>query len=269
MLEQRKEPPKVEPKLPSGMDLACQHLHASKRQAAAHAAALFRGDRSPGSWESLISECYQWMSRTPIPWSWGSGPREPKWRRGAEMDSAAGKTGVGVASGAAQAPVLARGLRCPLLAWSCKLSVMRLPVRFIVFSAALAVFALCAVGPAAAQSSSSQPGRTQTAPAPAPSTGVYVATNPLAGVNYDNAYDLSLEMAYDHMKAGPTLVQGSHLGGLNLTGSRWLTEHWGLQASGRAYIGTSGAGLNYLPSGCYLKGPVVKHYFFVGGPEWL
>ena len=145
---------------------------------------------------------------------------------------------------------------------------MRLPVRFLVFPAALAVYVLCSAGSAAAQSSSSQPGQTQSAPAPMPE-GTYTPSNPLAGVSYDNKYDLSLGMAYDHMKAGPTLVQGANLGGLDLTGSRWFTKHWGLQASGRAYIGTSGAGLNSLPSGGTLKGPAVKQYFFVGGPEWL
>ncbi len=146
---------------------------------------------------------------------------------------------------------------------------MRLPVRFLVFAAALAAFALCSAGRAAAQSRSSQPGQTQPAPTPGAGVGTYTPTNPLAGVSYDNKYDLSLGMAYDHMKAGPTLVQGAHLGGLDLTGSRWFTRHWGVQASGRAYIGTSGAGLNFIPTGGYLKGPMVKQYFFVGGPEWL
>jgi hypothetical protein len=30
----------------------------------------------------------------------------------------------------------------------------------------------------------------------------------LANVRYDNRYDVSLGMAYDHIKAGPTLLQG-------------------------------------------------------------
>jgi hypothetical protein len=131
----------------------------------------------------------------------------------------------------------------------------------------MAALALWPVMPAAAQSSSSQ---TSAPPASAPTSqapinGTYVATNPLAGVRYDNKYDLSLTMAYDHMKAGPTLLQGSNLGGLDLTGSRWFSKRWGLQASGRAYMGTSGAGVNKFN----LKGPTVKQYFFVAGPEWL
>lgn len=73
-------------------------------------------------------------------------------------------------------------------------------------------------------------------------------------------------MAYGHMKAGPTLLQGSNLGGLNMDGSYWLTKHWGIVASGRGYVGTSGTAPN-APNN--VKGPVVKEYFFVGGGEWL
>ena len=40
---------------------------------------------------------------------------------------------------------------------------------------------------------------------------------------------LSLGMAYDHMKAGPNLLQGSNLGGLDLSGSMWLSKHWGVE----------------------------------------
>ena len=84
-------------------------------------------------------------------------------------------------------------------------------------------------------------------------------------MRYDNRYDLSLGMAYDHMKAGPTLAQGSNLGGLDLNGSYWLARHWGLEGSARGYVGTSGAGVNDLG----IQGPFVSQYFFVAGPEWL
>lgn len=148
-------------------------------------------------------------------------------------------------------------------------SVMRLSVRFTLLTAVLAALTLLPARPVAAQSSSSQPGQTATTPSSSNQgpivNGGYVAINPLAGVNYNNKYDLSLGMAYDHMKAGPTLVQGAHLGGLNLTATRWFSKHWGVEGSGRAYIGTSGAGVNDLN----LKGPMVKQYFFVGGAEYL
>lgn len=137
----------------------------------------------------------------------------------------------------------------------------------------MAATVLCAATVAPAQSSSSQtPG--QTVPTqPAPANGTYVATNPLAGVNYNNRYDLSLGMAYDHMKAGPTLLQGSNLGGLNLSGSMWLTRRWAVETSERAYFGTSGAGTSTGPSGgnaqFNIKGPFISEYFFTAGPEWL
>ena len=95
--------------------------------------------------------------------------------------------------------------------------------------------------------------------------GTYVVVDPLAGVRYDNRYDLSLGLAYDHMKAGPTLLQGSNLGGLDINGSYWLAKHWGLEGSARGYLGTSGAGVNSVG----VQGPVVSQYFFVAGPEWL
>ncbi len=100
----------------------------------------------------------------------------------------------------------------------------------------------------------------------APSYGTYVSVDPLARVRFDNRWDLSLGMAYDHMKAGPNLLQGSNLGGLDMDGSFWLTKHWGLIGSGRGYIGTSGTAPN---SPNNVRGPVVKQYFFVGGAELL
>jgi len=145
-------------------------------------------------------------------------------------------------------------------------------------TAILAAFwVLCAVGAAGhaqsqGSSSQSQPTTppTQNPDTEVPNYGVYVATDPLAKVRYDNRWDLSLGLAYDHMKAGPTLLQGSNLGGLDMNGSFWLTRHWGIEASGRGYVGTSGTAPNdKAADGGDLKGPVVKQYFFVGGVEAL
>ncbi len=149
---------------------------------------------------------------------------------------------------------------------------MHLPVRFSAFFAAAAV-GLCAATVVAQQSSSSQtPAQTESTPQ-TPGNGTYIAINPLAGVNYDNRYDVSLGMAYRHMKAGPTLVQGANLGGLNLSGTMWLTKRWGLEGSGRAYFGTSGTGNSSGPTGGAaqnnIKGPFISEYFFTAGPQWL
>jgi hypothetical protein len=144
---------------------------------------------------------------------------------------------------------------------------MRFPVRFSVFLAAFAALALVPSVRCQAQAQSpSSPSASSAAQsaAQAPQTP-YVVVDPLANIHYNNRYDLSLGMAYDHMKAGPTLLQGSNLGGLDLSGSYWLSGHWGLEGSGRAYVGTSGA----APNPFNIDGPFVAQYLFVAGPEWL
>ena len=133
--------------------------------------------------------------------------------------------------------------------------VMRFPVRFSALFAALAALALCAGTRAQAQSTADQTS----------GNGTYIAVAPLANVRYDNRSDVSLGMAYDHMKAGPTLLQGSNLGGLDLSGSLWFARHWAVEGTGRGYVGTSGAGVNDQN----IDGPFVAQYLFAAGPEWL
>lgn len=142
---------------------------------------------------------------------------------------------------------------------------MRLPVRFTAPVLAVAALALCPASRAQVQSPISDQGN---------GNPQYEAIDPLAGVRYDNnRYDVSLGMAYDHMKAGPTLLQGSNLGGLDASGTYWLSTHWGVEGSGRIYVGTSGAGTSSGPTGGNaqhnIKGPFVSEYFFTAGPEWL
>lgn len=132
--------------------------------------------------------------------------------------------------------------------------------------------AVCVSASAAAQSqtgqSSSGTGASpnQTSASQAPGSGTYIAIDPLANVKYDNRYDVSLGMAYRHIKAGPNVLQGANLGGLDLTGSYWLSKNWGVQGTGRYYVGTSGVGQVTAPS---LKGPFVSEEVFAAGPEWL
>jgi hypothetical protein len=97
---------------------------------------------------------------------------------------------------------------------------MRLPVRFSVSLLAATVLAVFAGARIHAQSQPSQDSSSQTAPTQVPTdqstgNGTYISIDPLAKVRYDNRFDASLGMAYDHMKAGPTLLQGSNLGGLD------------------------------------------------------
>jgi hypothetical protein len=144
---------------------------------------------------------------------------------------------------------------------------MRFPASLSLSVAALAAFGFFSPARSAAQASGQSSSSSATAvqsPAPTPEPS-YIAVDPLAGVRYDNRYDIYLGMAYDHMKAGPNLLQGSNLGGLDLSGSYWLTRRWGVEGSGRAYLGTSGA----APNPYSINGPFVAQYFFTGGPEWL
>jgi hypothetical protein len=153
---------------------------------------------------------------------------------------------------------------------------MHFPVRFSFALVAFAALLVCAgtraEGQAAptGQSSSSQPAAAQNPePAPAP---VYVSIDPLANVRYDNRYDVSVTTAYAHLKAGPNAHEGANLGGLNVEGSYWLTGRWGIEGTGRAYMGTSGAAPNSFVRNGHtesIQGPFVAQYIFAAGPEFL
>jgi hypothetical protein len=142
---------------------------------------------------------------------------------------------------------------------------MRFPVICFA-SIAAAALALCAATTASSQSSSSS--STDQAPQSTPQTAPepsYVAVDPLAGVRYDNRFDISLGAAYAHIKAGPTLLQGANLGGLNLSGSYWFARRWGAEGTFRPTFGTSGAAPNVYS----IDGPFVAQYMFAAGPQWL
>ena len=138
---------------------------------------------------------------------------------------------------------------------------MRLTARFSLF---LAVLVSGLLATASSVYSQVQPAVQSTAPQTT-GNGTYIVVDPLANIHYDNKYDISLGLAYDHMKAGPNLLQGANLGGLDLSGSYWFSKHWGLEGSGRGYLGTSGA----APNPYSINGPFIQEYLFAAGPEWL
>ncbi len=142
---------------------------------------------------------------------------------------------------------------------------MRLPVRSSLFSAVLVLGLLASASLAFSQVQPS----VQSTSSQTSGNGTYIAVDPLANIRYDNKYDVSLGMAYAHMKAGPTILEGSNLGGLDLSGSYWLSKHWAAEGNIRGYAGTSGAGLGNNVSTQSISGPFIQEYFFVGGPEWL
>jgi hypothetical protein len=135
---------------------------------------------------------------------------------------------------------------------------MRLPETLFSVLAAFAALVLFAASPRVEAQG-------QSTPAPTAGTGTYIVVDPLANIHYDNKYDVSVGIAYAHMKAGPNLLQGSNLGGVDLSGSYWFRKHWALEGSGRGYLGTSGA----APNPYSINGPFVMEYLFVAGPEWL
>jgi hypothetical protein len=130
-------------------------------------------------------------------------------------------------------------------------------------AAACAAFSLSACGQAQNAQQPTQPPSQQSQPG----NGTYVSSDPLAGVRYDNRWDLSVGLAYGHIHAGPTIREGANLGGLDVSGSYWLTKRWGIEGSGRGYLGTSGT----TPAASVLgeSGVFVSQYMFLGGAEYL
>jgi hypothetical protein len=132
---------------------------------------------------------------------------------------------------------------------------MRLKDSLFTSLTAVTVLAVCAATSGHAQSTASQTA----------GTGTYVTTDPLANVRYDNKYDLSVAPAYRHIKAGPTLLQGANLGGINLAGTYWFARRIGLEGTLRGYLGTSGAAPNIYD----IRGPFIQEYQFAAGPSFL
>ena len=147
---------------------------------------------------------------------------------------------------------------CPPSARSCKLLMMRLSVRFSVVFATLGVLAL-ALAPHAAQGQNQA--QSSSTAAQVPSTPTYVVLDPLANVHYDNRYDLSVGAAYRHMKAGPTLLQGSNLGGLDVSGSYWFCQRWAARGLSAAPTSAPAVPAAIQHSGQLIKGPFVAQYF--------
>ena len=138
--------------------------------------------------------------------------------------------------------------------------------RNLIVAASAAVFAaaLQAQTSSQAQPQTQDQPQAQTQPATT-ANGTYIAIDPLAGVKYDNRWDVSVGLAYGHIHAGPNLREGADLGGIDVSGSYWLTKHFGLEASGRGYLGTSGT----APNSDSLNGLFVSQYMFLGGIEYL
>ena len=154
---------------------------------------------------------------------------------------------------------------------------MRLSVRFFIVFAGLGVLALGVAPRAGAQadtqspSSSSSQAASQSESAQTPSAPQYVVIDPLANIHYDNRWDAYVGAGYRHMKAGPTLLQGANLGGIDAGGTYWFARRWGAEGTVRYYLGTTGAGLSTggNTQEQLIKGPFISETFFGAGPQWL
>ncbi|HVJ08442.1 MAG TPA: hypothetical protein VM554_08645 [Acidisarcina sp.] len=86
----------------------------------------------------------------------------------------------------------------------------------------------------------------------------------LAGVRYDNNWQLYFGAGFRHFNAGPNLFHGASLGGPDVQITRRLSHRWAVTGNGRGYWGTSGA----APNKYGIEGPMVSEYLFLGGPEY-
>jgi hypothetical protein len=136
--------------------------------------------------------------------------------------------------------------------------------QYLIVAVTATVFAATVQAQTQTPSEAAKP-QTPTAQPVTPGNGTYISTDPLAGIKYDNRWDVSVGMAYGHIHAGPNLREGANLGGLDLSASYWLTKRWGVEGSGRGYVGTSGA----APNDVNISGPFVAQYMFLAGPEYL
>lgn len=158
--------------------------------------------------------------------------------------------------------------RGPVILW-----VMRFPASFVLSAAAAALFVCAGMGVSAQTGSSSSSSGTHVQAPTSQANPAYIAIDPLANVRYDNKFDVSVELAYQHLKAGPNLLEGANLGGLIANGSYYLGGRWRLEGTLRPFFGTSGAAPNTFINGKgqqeSIKGPFIAEYVFAAGPEFL
>ena len=139
-------------------------------------------------------------------------------------------------------------------AWKKSLEVLFLQKVFgLVRFALVAALALSAVLPSSLD-----------AQAPQYHPPVVASTDTLAGTDYNNRYELYAGLAYSHFNAGPSLLQGSNLGGIDLQGARFFSPRFAVAADVRGYFGTSGV----VPNIYNIRGPFVSESMFMAGPEY-
>lgn len=102
-------------------------------------------------------------------------------------------------------------------------------------------------------------------------TQIPLLADPLAGIKYDNRYDLYVGVGYARLIPGETLSTGASLGGLDVQGSRWFTSRLGAVANIRGYYGDSASTIPGTYNGRINLGkgvPIMEHLVTVG-PEYM
>lgn len=93
---------------------------------------------------------------------------------------------------------------------------------------------------------------------------VVAPNSTLANVHYNYRWEIYGGMAYSHFNAGPSLIQGSNLGGFDAEAARFFSKRWAAAADVRGYYGTSGV----APNPYRIEGPFVSENMFLVGPEY-
>ena len=86
----------------------------------------------------------------------------------------------------------------------------------------------------------------------------------LKPLDYRNKYDIYGGFASSHFNAGPALIPGANLGGLDIQGTLWLKAcRLGATANVRGYYGTTGV----VPNPYGIHGPFIMEHQFMAGPS--
>ena len=83
----------------------------------------------------------------------------------------------------------------------------------------------------------------------------------LAGVKYNNKYEIYGGPAYSHFNGGPSLINGTNLGGFDVQGTRWFTSRLGATVNLRGYYGTQ----SVVPNDLRINGPFIYEHQALGG----
>ena len=86
----------------------------------------------------------------------------------------------------------------------------------------------------------------------------------LKPVDYRNKYEVYGGLGSSHFNAGPALIPGANLGGLDIQGTMWLRPRIGATANVRGYYGTTGV----VPNAYNIHGPFIMEHQFMAGPTF-